>query len=154
LARLLHQTANWWTKRRRNYFPVRVLASGRALEFTFVLAGSSNVLAACSDASAGLFASVVEVSFAACAGAPVATVSGTPGSPPIVPGSFRPQPLNMIAAPAMMEAKAILIEQRTAPRAPSHSRAHLNSRSSFLWRNHSHLPFAIREFFSSAGRFL
>jgi hypothetical protein len=52
-------------KHRDDYFPVRALASGRVLEFTFVLAESSYVLAACSEASAGLSASVVEVSLAA-----------------------------------------------------------------------------------------
>lgn len=74
----------------------------------FVEAGSSYVLDACSEASAGCGGSVIEVSFAACAGAPVATVSGTPGSPPIVPGSFRPHPIQS-APTSPMHITAILI---------------------------------------------
>ena len=75
-----------------------MLASGRVAAALFVPPVSPNLPVECSDASADCGGSVIDVSFAACAGAPVATVSGTPGSPPIVPGSFRPQPARNAAA--------------------------------------------------------
>lgn len=107
-----------------------MLAFGSVGGFAFVVAGSSNVLDACSDFNAGCCASVMEVSFAACAGAPVATVSGTPGSPPIVPGSFRPHPIKSKPANAI-PLNTILMRLRYDAFYPRPSRRPPIERSSF-----------------------
>ena len=63
-----------------------MLASGSVTGCALVLAESSKVLEACSDAIALRFGLLTSECFAACAGAPVATVLGVPDSPPIVAG--------------------------------------------------------------------